>query len=60
MMAAVFNPLTVQFLKIGRGLDTVTSLLLLLALGAVSIGILRSTGEKADPPGAVETAQNRH
>ncbi|MDH3605849.1 MAG: DUF2029 domain-containing protein [Acidimicrobiia bacterium] len=40
MTAAAFNPLTVRFFDLGDGLDTVTTLLLLVALAAVATGIL--------------------
>lgn len=43
MLAAAFNPLTVRFLRIGRGLDTVTSLFLILALVGLTIGIVSRT-----------------
>lgn len=49
MLAAAFNPLTVRFLRVGRGLDTVTSLFLVLALAALAIGIVRSPGERTVP-----------
>ena len=58
MLAAAFNPLTVRFLRIGRGLDTVTSVFLVLALATLAIGINRATGGPAasvgpaDAPGA--------
>ncbi|MBT8164488.1 MAG: DUF2029 domain-containing protein [Acidimicrobiia bacterium] len=44
MLAAAFNPLTVRFLRIGRGLDTITSLFLILALVGLTVGIVSRTG----------------
>lgn len=39
ILAAAFNPLTMLFLDIGEGLDTTTTLLLALALGAIAAGL---------------------
>lgn len=47
MLAAAFNPLTVRFLRIGRGLDTITSLFLVAALAGLAIGVVRVTRRTA-------------
>ena len=47
MLAAAFNPLTIRFLRIGRGLDTITSLFLVAALLGLATGILRATSRSA-------------
>ncbi|MGI9609372.1 MAG: hypothetical protein ACR2NL_03660, partial [Acidimicrobiia bacterium] len=55
MLAAAFNPLTVRFLSLGRGLDTITSLFLVAALIGLTIGIVQASRGETSPKPATET-----